>query len=124
MIHKLCNTLSSDFATFYLDDGTFGGNREDIVKDQLMIEKAGTLDLQLNHKEEFMCPNQQPEEVFIYLPRFTHSEHDDATLLGSPLGVPRCVDKCSGEKVKLMGENPALSWCTRRVIESHVSIPI
>ena len=49
MIHKLCNKLSSDFSTSYLDDGTFGGNREDIVKELLMIEEeAGTISPELN----------------------------------------------------------------------------
>ena len=56
-IHKLCNKLPYDFATFYMDDGTFGRNQEHVVKDLLVIEEeAGILGLELKcRKTELIC---------------------------------------------------------------------
>ena len=51
--------LKSELAVFYLDDGTLGGNWEDMVSDMKMIEvEARDLGFLLNRsKTELICPD-------------------------------------------------------------------
>ena len=51
-IHKMAAKLKSELAIFYLDDGTLGGNWEDVVNDMKMIEdEARDLGLLLNRSK-------------------------------------------------------------------------
>ena len=93
-----------------MDDGTFGGNCEDVVKDLLMkVEEAGTLGLELNHrKTELICLNPNTRGIALSVfPCLRIVNMEDGSLLVSLHGAPICVDKCMNEKVndlKLMGD--------------------
>ena len=56
-IHLMAEKLRSELKVFYLDDGTLGGNLEDIIRDLQLVEKeAAELGLQLNRsKSELLC---------------------------------------------------------------------
>ena len=49
--------MRSDFSVFYLNDGTIGGSRDDVLADlRLMEDEAATLGLKLNRsKTELVC---------------------------------------------------------------------
>ena len=48
-IHKLTSQLESEFCLFYLDDGTLGGDAEQVLLDLLLVEQgAKELGLSLN----------------------------------------------------------------------------
>ena len=50
-IHKLSGKMRSEFAVFYLDDGSLGGNKEDVVHDIKNIDmEAEALGLMLIRK--------------------------------------------------------------------------
>ena len=51
-IHPLTQKLCSDFSLFYLDDGTIGGSRDDVLADlRLMEDEAATLGLKFNRSK-------------------------------------------------------------------------
>ena len=56
-IYPLIKNLCSDFSVFYLDDGTIGGSRDDVLADLRLVEdEAATLGLKLNRsKTELVC---------------------------------------------------------------------
>ena len=56
-IHNLSAKMTSEFAMFYLDDGSLGGNKEDVIHDIKNIEvEAEALGLILNRKKtELIC---------------------------------------------------------------------
>ena len=95
-IHKIVSSLSSEFIVFYLDDGTLGGSFEDLQADLHRIEVEGhALGLHLNvTKSELVAHNPlvlcNAFSDFAGL-QFVHP--DQATLLGSPLGIEP-VDVC------------------------------
>ena len=88
-IHDLVSSLTSEFSVFYLDDGTIGGNLDDITADLKRIEEQGQdLGLYLNvEKSELISHNQSTvDDVLSTFPglQFVHAQQ--ATPLGSPLG--------------------------------------
>ena len=104
-IHKLCAKLKSEFAVFYLDDGTLGGTREDVIDDVKTIEEeAGTLGLQLNReKTELICADHTSRGIVLSaLPGLRIINPECANLLGSPLGNADCVNACVSEKIELL----------------------
>ena len=80
------------------------------MKNLLMIEEeACTLDLELNRSRiERICLNPTTRVIVLSAILGLHILNmTDATLLGSPIGDPRFVDKCISEEVndlKLMGD--------------------
>ena len=51
-IHELCSKLQSELCIFYLDDGTLGGNRSEVLQDLEVVNREGRdLGLQLNHQK-------------------------------------------------------------------------
>ena len=57
-IQPLIQRLHSDFSVFYLDDGTIGGSRDEILADlQLMEDEPATLGLKLNHSKTELVPS-------------------------------------------------------------------
>ena len=108
-IHKLVSSLTSEFSVFYLDDGTIGGNLDDITADLKRIEEQGQdLGLYLNvEKSELISHNQSTvDDVLSTFPglQFVHAQQ--ATLLGSPLGgeaMDACLDS-QLHQLKLIGE--------------------
>ena len=73
-IHKLWGKLKSELAVFYLDDGTLGGNWEEVLSDlRLIEEEASELGLELNRSNtELICsdhtkglPHCSPQPVML-----------------------------------------------------------
>ena len=94
-IHKLVSSLSSEFSVFYLDDGTLGGNFEDLQADLHRMGVEGeALGLHLNvAKSELIAHSLS---TFSNHPTFAGLQHvhpDQAMLLGSPLGI-EALDAC------------------------------
>ena len=56
-LHPLVLRLKSEFRVFYLDDGTLGGTKVEVLQDfQLVEQEAALLGLHLNHhKTELIC---------------------------------------------------------------------
>jgi hypothetical protein len=101
-IHKIVSSLSSEFIVFYLDDGTLGGSFEDLQANLHRIEVEGhALGLHLNvTKSELVAHNPlvlcNAFSDFAGL-QFVHP--DQATLLGSPLGIEP-VDVCLEDQLR------------------------
>ena len=120
-IHDLVSNLRSEFRLFYLDDGTLGGNLNDILADIHSLEQAaGDLGLVLNHsKSEVICSDQQVRNCLLDLsPDFRLVDPEVVCLLGSPIGGPPAVDgvlsakqrslERMGERLKLLHSHDAL----------------
>ena len=88
-IHKLSGKMRSEFAVFYLDDGTLEGNKEDVIHDIKKIDvKAEALGLMLNRKKTELICKDPTSRGFVLgaLPGVCIISPEDANLLGSPIG--------------------------------------
>ena len=88
-IHDLVSSLSSEFNVFYLDDGTIGGDLQDLENDLARIESVGkSLGLVLNiNKSEVISHNKSAvSSLLSSLPDLQFTDVEHAQLLGSPLG--------------------------------------
>ena len=109
-IHKLISNLKAEFNVFYLDDGTIGGNLDDIFDDLKSIEEKGKeLGLHLNvEKSELISHDQSSVEVLLSsFPGLQFVNANDATLLGSSLGDIASINETLEAKtnqLKLIGE--------------------
>ena len=108
-IHDLVLSLVSQFKVFYLDDGTIGGNLEDISADLNHIETQGReLGLRLNVNKSELIFNDQPAAARLLSSypglQLVPSEH--ATLLGFPLGASAMATVLDSQiqQLKLSGE--------------------
>ena len=89
-IHKLTSQLESEFCLFYLDDGTLGGDAEQVLLDLLSVEQgAKELGLSLNRgKCEVISKDPAATGVLLAsAPNLQVTDPNFATLLGSPLAV-------------------------------------
>ena len=87
-IHQLCSDMKSELCLFYLDDGTLGGCKEDVLHDLAVVEREGVkLGLHLNHKksEVISADDISREAVLSALQGAQVVEPADVTLLGSRL---------------------------------------
>ena len=120
-IHELVCSLKSTFRLFYLDDGTLGGQREDIVQDLHTLEGASDhLGLVLNHsKSEVICSDPHSRNYLLAVsPDFQIVPPANASLLGSPIGDIQAIDsvlstkmealKCMGQRLSLLHSHDAL----------------
>ena len=81
--------MRSEFAAFYLDDGTPGGNKEDLIHDIKNIEvEAEALGLMPNRKKtELICKDPTSRGFFLgALPGVCIINPEDANHSGSPIG--------------------------------------
>ena len=91
-IYHMTTQLASDFKVFYLDDGSLGGNCDNVLND---LETVGTmasdLGLQLNKsKSEVVCHNPSTVAQFLAsFPGLCVTAPESARFLGSPLS--ECV---------------------------------
>ena len=113
VIHPLILRLHSEFKVFYLDDGTLGGNEDEVLQDLLSIEQESSdLGLQLNHrKTELICNAPAGHEILQTAPDLCTVRPTDAMLLGSPIGQSPSVDSAICAKVnslKVMGSRLCL----------------
>ena len=94
-IHKLSAKMSSEFIVFYLNDGTLGGNKENVVHNVKNIEvEVEALGHMLNRKKsELICKDPISRRfVLSVLPGIYIINPEDANLLGSPIGGLQSVD--------------------------------
>ena len=108
-IHELVSSLGSEFKVFYLDDGTMGGDLEDLTADLRKIEEHGrAVGLILNvFKSEVISHDRSVVEAMISnFPGLKFTEPQDATLLGSPLGCNAMADCLDNQlhRLKVVGE--------------------
>ncbi|MDA8003073.1 MAG: reverse transcriptase domain-containing protein, partial [Alphaproteobacteria bacterium] len=88
-IHPMVEKLRSELKVFYLDDGTLGGNLEDIIRDLQLVEKeAAELGLQLNRsKSELLCEGPTTRDQLLkVVPGLQVIGMDQVEILGSPVG--------------------------------------
>ena len=100
-IHHLVCYLKSDFGVFYLDDGTLGGNWQDVIEDLQQIEEAaGSLGLTLNHHkcEIISTDDGARDSMLAFSPSLQFVEPSEACLLGSPIGGPNSIDDVLSSK--------------------------
>ena len=106
-IHKLCAKLKSELAVFYLDDGTLGGNWEEVLSDlRLIEEEASELGLELNRsKTELICSDHTARGIVLSsFPGLRVANIEQVELLGSPLGDASSVNACVSGKIELLGD--------------------
>ena len=91
-MHSLVEQLSSELNIWYLDDGTLGGSQEKVLQDFRLVEdKASELGLVLNHsKSEVITKDDDTRHAVLHaLPDLCVVCHNQATLLGSPIGASK-----------------------------------
>ena len=66
-IHRMCMLLESEFSLFYLDDGTLGGSRDDLMHDLEVVEQEGAeVGLRLNKgKSEIVCASTDTSDSLL-----------------------------------------------------------
>ena len=97
--------LRSELRVFYLDDGTIGGNLEDVLSDLLLVEKeAADLGLQLNRsKSELLCEDSTTRDQMLKaVPGLRVIGMDQAEILGAPVGSTKSVDDIIEDKIRLL----------------------
>ena len=106
-IHKLVSCLTSEFKVFYLDDGTIGGNLDDIATDLKRIEEHGEvlgLFLDVDKSELMSHDPSTAESLLTTFPGLQFVDVQKATLLGSPCSaMDACLD-IQLHQLKLVGE--------------------
>ena len=88
-IHRMCTLLKSEFSLFYLDDGTLGGSRDDLMHDLEVVEQEeAAVGLRLNKgKSEIICASRDTSDSLLpSLPGAQVVDPVNATLLGSSIG--------------------------------------
>jgi hypothetical protein len=109
-IHDLVAAIQTEFAVFYLDDGTLSGPVDCVMSALTSIEdRAQNLGLELNHsKSELICVDDSTKECILSsFPLLKITDPEDAILLGSPIGSRKAVDNAIKKKIsnlKLLGE--------------------
>ena len=101
----MCAKLKSELTVFYLDDGTLGGNWEEVLSDLRLIEgEASELGLQLNRsKTELICSDHNTRRMVLSsFPGLRVANVEMVELLGSPLGDASSVDSCLSDKIELL----------------------
>ena len=96
--------LKFEFRVFYLDDGTLGGTESDVFHDfQLIDYKAAALRLQLNHrKSELICDELTGTNILNVATDLCKASYEDATLLGSPIGLSHSISTAITQKVSAL----------------------
>ena len=109
-IQPLILKLRSEFSVFYLDDGTIGGQVEDIIHDlQLVEEEASRIGLRLNcAKTELMCDDACTRNAVLSVAsELQVTNTGQATLLSTPIGSLGLIDDTITSKInklKIMEE--------------------
>ena len=103
-IHPLTQQLKSEFCVFYLDDGTVGGSEHDVLHDfQLIDREAAAIGLQLNHrKSELICEEPVGTYLLNSATDLCKTSREDASLLGSPIGLQHSIDVAITDKVNAL----------------------
>ena len=102
-IHKLVSQLGCELFLFYLDNGTLGGNSEQVFQDLRLVEQGGKeLGLSLNHEksEVISIDPTTTDTLLTTAPNLQPTDPSSATLLGSPLGVIKGIGATIREKME------------------------
>ena len=109
-IHKLCSHLKSELRLFYLNDGTLGGCKDDIVQDLEVVKCEGAdLGLSLNQvKSEVICEDKHTRAVVLSsLQGAKVVEPINASIQGYSIGNVSSISASLEERIKqlaVMGE--------------------
>ena len=94
-IMDLVRNMTSELNIWYMDDGTIGGQLNDLLHDLDTVRRVGpTLGLQLNEdKCEIVTNDEDVTSRFrAVIPNIRHSSCSDAILLGAPIGDISAID--------------------------------
>ena len=130
-IHSMVLKLRLELRVFNLDDGTIGGNLEDVLSDLLLVEKeAADLGLQLNRSmSELLCENSTTRDQMLKaVPSLQVIGMDQPEILRAPVGSTKSVDDVIEEKIRLLrllGERlcPLQSQDTLLLLRDSFAIP-
>ena len=130
-IQPFITKLRSDFSIFYLDDGSVGGNVDDVLHDlHLITEEAATVGLKLNlMKSELITDNAPSGEALLSVASESQVVPlSESTLLGTPIGGDELVDSTIITKIKsleLMGERLQIlsSYDALLILRHSLAIP-
>ena len=114
-IHPLITSLKSEFRVFYLDDGTIGGPKEEVLQDLQYIEcQAAHLGLSLNHsKTELICEDSAGRWLLQAVTDSCKVNPENATLLGAPIGQLNSINSA------IFGRLQALKTMGSRLSHFH-----
>ena len=108
-IQSIVSQLRSELRIFYMDDGTLGGNLDDVLDDLHTVKNASE-DLGLHSnltKSEVICVDSRTKDAMLNAAQdLGIVSPDQATLLGSPIGRIESVNSAIRTKVnalKIMG---------------------
>ena len=101
----MCTQLEAEISLFYLDDGTLGGNVDDLMHDLNVVEREGAeIGLRLNReKSEIVCAH--PDTVNSILPSLQGAQVVEpamASLLGSSIGDVSSVSDVLRSKTNML----------------------
>ena len=104
-IHELCSKLRSELCIFYLDDGTLGGNRSEVLQDLEVVNLEGRdLGLQLNHQKSEVISSDDSSiaAILSVLEGARTVDPSKANLLSSPIGDIDSISVIVREKMELL----------------------
>ena len=104
-IHRMCSRLESELSLFYLDDGTLGGNVDNLTHDLEVVEREGAeIGLRLNmEKSEIICANPNTTDSILSSLRGAQVvEPTKATLLGSSIGDVHSISDVLTMKIGML----------------------
>ena len=120
-IMDLASTMTSELNIWYLDDGTIGGQLNDLLHDLDTVRRVGpTLGLQLNEdKWEIVTNDGNVASSFrAVMPNIQLTSCSDAILLGAPIGDISAIDtiptnkliifQCLASRLTTLGAHDAL----------------
>ena len=108
-IQPLIQTLCSDFFVFYLDDGTIGVSRDDVLADlQLLENEAATLGLKLNRSKTELVSSDvgAQNSILSIFSEIKVVPCSQVSLLGTPIGSLELLDstiEANTKKLQLVG---------------------
>jgi hypothetical protein len=87
---KLTRSMKSEFNTWYLDDGTIGGNVENLIRDLETVRQLGSeIGLHINeHKGEIITDDiEMAVRIQQVMPNICRVQRCEATLLGTSVAT-------------------------------------
>ena len=107
-IQPLIQRLHSDFSVFYLDDGTIGGSRDDVLADLQLDNEAATLGLKLNRSKTELVSSDvgAQNSILSIVSELKVVPCSQVSLLGTPIGSLELLDstiQAKTKKLQLMG---------------------
>ena len=101
----MCSSLCSELAVFYLDDGTIGGDVEELSQDlDVVVRMSAEVGLELNNnKTEIICSDPTTvDSILSLLSASVVIDPSKASLLGPPIGDLSSVSVALESKVEML----------------------